>query len=133
VEADSLPKPAASAVDPEDEDGDGVIKNADRCPHSLPSAKVQTNGCEAVADGMPFSAQAFVDGADVLTPAGERECLRVAELLAANAQLAVVLQVAAATDALAQHALRRFRAGSRNWGFPLRASCRKRVPSRLNP
>jgi len=38
----------------------------------------------------------------VLTPSGERECLRVAELLAANGQLAVVLQVTAATDTLAQ-------------------------------
>ncbi len=101
-----MPVRTASApavpVNAQDEDGDGVLLEADRCPHSSPGAKVQANGCEAVADGMKLAAGIFAAGSADLTAVGERECARVAELMAANPQLALVLQVGAATDALAQ-------------------------------
>lgn len=95
-------QPVVTPTHLEDEDGDGVLTTVDRCPHSLLGAKVQENGCETVADGMPISTPIFVDGQAVLTPLGERECLRLSELLTVNTQLALVLQVSAATNVLAQ-------------------------------
>jgi hypothetical protein len=93
--------PDGPAVDPEDPDGDGVKGATDACPSSGAGARVDANGCETVADGMALADGLFAPGGATLTTIGERECRRLAELLGRNAQLAVVLQVTAADDDLA--------------------------------
>lgn len=93
--------PTASPVDPEDPDGDGVKGVTDACPTSGVGAKVGLDGCEAVADGMALAEGMFTAAAATLTATGERECRRLAELVGRNAQLAVVVQVTAADDDLA--------------------------------
>ncbi len=93
--------PDGPAVDPEDPDGDGVKGAADACPTSGAGAKVGADGCETVADGMALADGLFAPGGATLTTIGERECRRLSELLGRNAQLAVVLQVTAADDDLA--------------------------------
>ncbi|PKN44912.1 MAG: hypothetical protein CVU59_10515 [Deltaproteobacteria bacterium HGW-Deltaproteobacteria-17] len=88
-------------VDSDDPDGDGVRGATDLCPSSGRGAKVEANGCEAVADGMELDGGMFAAGSAALTVAGEQECRRVAELLNQNAQLAIVFQVTAADEELA--------------------------------
>lgn len=92
---------AAKPVDSADPDTDGVLGATDICPSSAAGAKVGPNGCEAVADGMELAPGMFSAGGSSLTTLGERECHRLAELLNQNAQLAVVLQVTAADEELA--------------------------------
>jgi len=101
LEVKPEPKTEMATGDPEDADADGVKGSADLCPTSATGAKVGVNGCEAVADGMELAAGMFAAGASQLTTVGEREARRVAELLNQNAQLAVVLQVTAADEELA--------------------------------
>jgi len=111
VAGDPTPRktPDGPVVDPEDPDGDGVKGAADACPTSGAGvkvgadsgAKVGADGCEAVADGMSLADGMFAPGGSTLTATGERECRRLAELVLRNAQLAVVVQVTAADDELA--------------------------------
>jgi len=93
--------PVAKPVESDDPDGDGVKGATDLCPSSARGAKVEVNGCEAVADGMELDAGMFAAGSAALSAIGEQECRRVAELLNQNAQLAIVFQVTAADEELA--------------------------------
>ncbi|MBU1242571.1 hypothetical protein KKD52_14080 [Myxococcota bacterium] len=93
--------PVVKPVDDNDPDGDGVKGPTDLCPSSARGAKVEVNGCEAVADGMELDAGMFAAGSAALTATGEQECRRVVELLNQNAQLAIVFQVTAADEELA--------------------------------
>ncbi len=103
VAGDPSPRktPAGPAVDPDDPDADGVKGAADACPTSGSGVKVDATGCEAVADGMALADGLFAPGGSTLTATGERESRRLAELVLRNAQLAVVVQVTAADDELA--------------------------------
>jgi len=93
--------PVVKPVESDDPDSDGVKGAADVCPSSAAGAKVGVNGCEGVADGMELAPGMFSAGGSSLTASGERECRRLAELLNQNAQLAVVLQVTAGDEELA--------------------------------
>lgn len=90
--------PPVEAAAPVDADGDGVTDDKDKCPGTLPGAKVDENGCVVKkAQSINLPNVEFEPGSAVLTDAGKAQLDPVVEFL--QNQPDVQVEVIGHTDA----------------------------------
>ncbi|MGM0596214.1 MAG: hypothetical protein ACQES9_04175 [Myxococcota bacterium] len=92
-ETDKVKSTENISVSPEDKDGDKVPNNQDLCPSTKKGRQVDENGCRPISDGMIFSELEFDKNSARLKPAGEKELIRLAEILKANKSIHLIIVI----------------------------------------